>query len=87
MYNELGRLSQVWKTHAGTGKIDFILHRKKKKYRRETYVRAVCDIIPQKAETHITRVTVGGNIIVYTGEVRAPTSDLTTMKLHVNRVI
>ena len=37
-----------------------------------------------KKENHRTRLTVGGNLIDYTGEVSTPTSDLTTMKLNVN---
>ena len=85
--NELGRLSQGCQTHAVTGTIYFILHRDKPKYIIATYVRAVCDIIPKKTETHIIRLTAGGNIIDYPGQVSAPTSDLNTMKLHINRSI
>ena len=48
-------------------------------------MRAVCDIRPQKIETHRTRLTVGGNLIEYPGEVSTPTLELTTMKMHVNR--
>ena len=40
-----------------------------------------------KKETHRTRLTAGGNLIDYPGEVSTPTSDLTTMKLHVNSAI
>ena len=87
MCNKLVLLSQGWKTHEGNGTIEFILHRDKPKYRRATYSRSVCDIRPQKTETHRTRLTGGGNIIDYPGEVRTPTSELTTMKLHVNNVI
>ena len=83
-WNESGRLSQGWGKHAGTDTIEFIFHKDKPKDRKATYVRAVCDIRPQKTETHRTRITAGGNIIYYTGDVRTPTSDLTTMKLHVN---
>ena len=41
----------------------------------------------QKTETHRTRLTAGGNLIDYPGEVSTPTSYLTTMKLHVNSAI
>ena len=44
MWNELGRLSQGWKSHAGTDKIELIFHKDKPKDKRVTYVRAVCDI-------------------------------------------
>ena len=40
-----------------------------------------------KTETHITRLTAGGKLIDYSGEVSTPTSDLTTMKLHVDITI
>ena len=50
-------------------------------------MRAECDIIPQNTETHRTRLTVGVNIIDYPGEVNTPTSDLTTIKLHVKSSI
>ena len=41
MCNELFRLSQGWKSHAGIYSINFIFHQDKPKDRRETYVRAV----------------------------------------------
>ena len=44
MCNELGRLSQGWKSHAGTDIIKFISHKEKLKYRRATYVIDVCNI-------------------------------------------
>ena len=49
-------------------------------------MRAVCDIRPQKADIHITRLTARGNIIDYL-EVSTPISELTTMKLRVNSAI
>ena len=50
-------------------------------------MRAVCNIQPQKTETHRTRLDARGNLIDYPGEVSTPTSDLPTMKLHVNSAI
>ena len=87
MYNELGRLSQGWKAHAGNYTIEFISHKYKQKDRGETYVRAVCNIQPQKTDTHRTRLTAGENMIDYPGEFSTQTSDLTTMKLYVNSII
>ena len=87
MCNKIGHLFQGWKTHVGTGTIYFIFHKDKPNDRKETYMRAVCDVIPQKTETHITTLTVGRNIINYPGEVSTPISDLTTMKLHINSEI
>ena len=73
--------------HAVTDTIEFIFHKTKPKNIKANYVRAVCDIIHHKAETHRTRLTSGGNIIDYPGDVSTPKSDLNTMKLHVNSAI
>ena len=48
---------------------------------------SVCNIIPQKTDTHRTRLTAGGILIDYPGYVSTTTSDLTTMRLHVNSAI
>ena len=53
--------------HTGTDTIEFIFHKDKKKDRRATYMRSLCNIRPQKTETHRTRLTAGGNIIDYPG--------------------
>ena len=50
-------------------------------------MRAVCNLHPQKTETHRTRLTAGGNLINYQGETSTPTSYLTTMKLYVKSAI
>ena len=50
-------------------------------------MRAVYNIQPKKTDTHKTRLTAGGNLIDYPGEVSTPASDLTNMKLHVNNAI
>ena len=40
-----------------------------------------------KTYTHRTRLTTGVNLMDYPGEVSTATSDLTTIKLHVNSAI
>ena len=72
MCNELGCLSQGWKSHAGTETIEFIFHKYKPKDRREKYVRSTCNIRPQKTENYRTRLVVGGNMIDYPGKVSTP---------------
>ena len=62
MCNKIGRLSQGWKTHAVADTIEFIYCKYKSKDRKATYVRAVCNIIPQKKETRRTRLTAEGNL-------------------------
>ena len=67
--------------------IEFIFHIEKPNNIRATYVRAVCDIIPQKTENLRTRLTVGVNFIGFSVEVSTLTSDLTTITIHVNSAI
>ena len=43
-----------------------------------------CDFSPQKDVPHQTRITVGRNLIEYTGEVSSRTADLTNAKLLFN---
>ena len=64
-----------------------MFHKDKPRHIKETYVGAVCDIRTQKTETHRTILNVGGNIIDYPGDISTPTSDLTTMQIHVNIAI
>ena len=52
-----------------------------------TYGIIVCDIKTHKSETHRTRLTVGGNLIDYSGEVTNTTADITTSKTLVNITI
>ena len=52
--------------------------------RKATYVRIVCDIKPQKYETHRTRLTAGGNLMHNPGEVTTHTEDITISKTLTN---
>ena len=52
-----------------------------------TYAKFVCELKPNKAEAHRTRLTVGGDKVHYPGNVGTPTADLTLVKMHVNSVI
>ena len=47
-------------------------------------MREVYDIRPHKTETRRTRLAEGRNILDYPGEVITSTTDLITMKIHVN---
>ena len=44
-------------------------------------------IRPQKAETHCTRLIVGGNLIHFPGDVTTPTADIITSKLIFNSAL
>ena len=52
-----------------------------------TYVRVVVDFRPQKEDPHRIRITAGGNLINYPGELSTRTADLTTSKLMWNSVL
>ena len=52
-----------------------------------SYGRIVVDYRPQKDEPYRTRLTVGGNLINYPGDVSTPTASITTAKLVINSTI
>ena len=43
-----------------------------------SYGRIIVDYIPHKEEPHRTGLSVGGNLIVYAGDVITPTAEITT---------
>ena len=57
------------------------------KDRTITYARVVVDFRPQKEDPHRIRITAGGNLINYPGELSTRTADLTTSKLMWNSVL
>jgi hypothetical protein len=87
--DELGRLSQGVGTHmpSSTETIWFIRKHQVPSDRKVTYGRIVATICPQKAETHRTRLTVGGDRLDYPGAVSTPTAKLTTAKCLLNSTI
>ena len=89
MANELGRLANGVGTRmtSGTQTINFITKQQIPLGRKVTYARIVCDIKPQKSETHHTRLTVGGNLIDYPWDLSTPTCNITTAKILFNSVI
>ena len=87
--NGIGQLAQLAATRmlSGTNTIFFIPRDKVPAGRTVTYGRIVDEIRPQKAETHRTRLTAGGNLIHFPGDVTTPTADLITAKLIFNSVL
>jgi hypothetical protein len=69
----------------GSNAIFFIPRQALPKEEIVTYGRFVVNIRPNKTETH--QLTVGGNLILYTGDVSSPSSDLTTSKCLCNSTI
>ena len=87
--NEIGRLFQgvVIRMPSGTNTIFFVPNDKVPAYRTVTYGEIVAKIRPQNAETNLNRLTVGGNLINFPGDVTAPTVYLITAKLVFNSVL
>ena len=86
--NEFGRLAQGIGTRIqGTNTIFFIPKSKIPSTNYATYARFVCTYRPNKSEPNRTRLTVGGNLIQYPGDVSTRTADLTPAKIHLNSTI
>ena len=73
----------------GIDTICFLSHNNIPENRRKdvTYEKIFVDYCPQKYDPYFTRLTVGGNLIKYPGEVRKIIADLTTEKLLFNSKI
>jgi hypothetical protein len=79
--NEFGRLAQgVGNRIEGSNTIFFIPWQAVPKGKIITYGRFAMDISPNKSEIHRVRLTVGGILIQYTGDVSTRSADLTTSK-------
>jgi len=88
--NKFGRLAQgVGGRIQGTNTIVFINKHQvpADRWKDITYAKFVCELKPNKAEVHRTRLTVGGDKVHYPGDVGTPTADLTLVKMHINSVI
>ena len=57
------------------------------KPKKFTYPKIVCGIFPSKAETHRTRITVGGNLLDYAGTLTTPTATITKANCLFNSVL
>jgi hypothetical protein len=85
--NEFGRLEQgVGGRIKGTDTIRFIPSKDLPNGRTATYPRFVCSERLQKAEPNRTRLTLGGNLIHYPGDVSVGTAELDTTKILLNSV-
>ena len=87
--NEFGQLAQgVRNRKEGTNTMYFIPKEEvPSKTKKVTYLKIVCNIRPDKAETHRTRITVGGNLLDYAGTITTPTATITTAKSLFNSVV
>jgi hypothetical protein len=85
--NECGRLFQGIRDIAGTNTCFFIKLANTPKYRKITYGKIVCDYKPHKKEKERVRLTVGGDILDYSGDVATSTADITTFKILINSTL
>ena len=56
-------------------------------FKDASYGRIIVDYKPQKEEPHRTRLTVGGKLIYYEGDLRTPTAEITTANIIINITI
>ena len=57
------------------------------KNRKITYANFICNIRPQKSETHPLRLTAGGNKLDYPGDPSSSAVSLLNVKIHINGTI
>jgi hypothetical protein len=85
--NECGRLFQGIRDIAGTDTCFFIKLTNIPKGRKITYGKIVCDYKPHKKEKERVRLTVGSDILDYSGNVATSTADITTFKILINSTL
>ena len=85
--NALGRLAQGIHEIAGNDAPDFIPITLVPKTKKVAYANMVCDIRPNKTETHRVRLTIGGDVLDYFGDASSPAASLIETKLLINSTI
>jgi hypothetical protein len=85
--NECGRLFQGIRDIPGTDTYFFTKLKNIPNERKITYGKIVCDYKPHKKEKERVRLTVGGNILDYSGDVATSTADITTFKILINSTL
>jgi hypothetical protein len=85
--NECGRLFQGIRDIPGTDTCSFVELKNIPNDRKITYGKIVCDYKPHKKEKEPVRLTVGGNILDYSGDVATSTADVTTFKILINSTL
>jgi hypothetical protein len=84
---ESGRLYQGIQDIPGTDTCLFIELKNIPKDRKITYGKIVCDYKPHKKEKEHVWLTVGGDILDYSGDVATSTADITTFKILINSTL
>jgi hypothetical protein len=79
--NEVSRLFQGIREIQGTNTCFFIELKNISKYRHITSGKILCDYKPHKKVKERVRLTLGGYILDYSGEVATSAADITTFKV------
>jgi hypothetical protein len=85
--NKAGRLFQGIHDIPGTNTCFFVELTSIPNDRKITYGKIVCDYKPHKKEKERVRLTVGGDILDYSGDVSTSTADITTFKILINSTL
>ena len=85
--NDLGHLAQGNREVKGTNTVMFIPRSKVPKDKKVTYGKIVCEMKPEKEEKERKRLTVGGKLLDFTGNISTPTSSVTTAKCVFNSLV
>ena len=83
----MGKLAQGIRKAKGTNTVMFIPKSKVIKYKKVSYGKIVCKMKPEKEEKERTRLTVEGNLLNFTVNIRSPTALVTTAKYVFNSVV
>ena len=67
----MGQLAQVIREFKGTNTVMFIPKSKSPKDKKVTYGEIVCEMKPENEEKEHTRLTVGGKLLDFTGNLSA----------------
>jgi hypothetical protein len=85
--NELGRICQGIRNISRTNTAFFLDLTSIPKDRKITNGKPVCDFKPNKTEKHRVRLTVGGDILDYSGDTATSTADITKFKILINSTL
>ena len=83
----MGQLAKGIREVKGTNIVMFIPKSKVPKDKKVTYGKIVCEIKPEKEEKERTILTVGGNLLDFTGNISASTVSVTTAKCVFNSFV
>jgi hypothetical protein len=86
-WQRCGRLFQGIRDIPSTDTCFFIELKNIPQDRKVTYGKIVCDYKPHKQEKERVRLTVGGDILDYSGDVATSTADITTFKILINSTL